>query len=66
MNEIDVWGTAEALIAQHGDGAELAATKRRDAMVQRGDWEGVVVWHRVLTAIARLRAGTAASRGAKP
>ena len=65
MEEIDVWGTAQALIAQHGDGAELAATRRRDAMVQRGDWEGVLVWHRVMTAVARLRSG-AAERGAKP
>ena len=55
MEEIDVWRTAELLLQQQGDSAELAATKHRDAMVQRGDWVGVMTWHRVMQALAQLR-----------
>jgi hypothetical protein len=65
MEDIDVWRTAQLLIDRHGYGAEVAATKHHDAMVQRGDWVGVVAWHRVLQAIAQLRRTSAPSRGAK-
>ena len=63
MDEIDVWETARSLIEQHADNAELAATKQRDAMVQRGDWVGVMVWHRVMQAISQLRKTPSAKRG---
>ena len=65
MDEIDVWRAAQLLIRQHGDLAELEATKHSLAMAERGDTAGEAVWTRVLRTIEKLRK-TSPRAGTKP
>lgn len=55
MDETDIWRSAQLLIHQHGEDAELAAAKRLAAMIERGDPAGKAVWNRILRAIEELR-----------
>jgi hypothetical protein len=47
---------ANQLIRQHGDDAELAAARRADLMLDRGDLEGQTVWKRIRRAVVELQA----------
>ena len=53
---LDIWRAANLLIRQHGDGAELEATRLADVMLDRGDRDGQVVWMRIKRAIGELQA----------
>jgi len=44
ISETDIWRAANLLIREHGKDAELAAARRADEMVDRGDIEGQQVW----------------------
>ena len=48
--------TANLLIRQHGDNAEVVAAQRADTLLDRGDREGQRVWLRIRRAIASLHA----------
>jgi len=54
--DLDIWRAANLLICQHGQDAEMAASQRADQMLDRGDWEGRLVWLRISEAIAELQA----------
>ena len=54
--ELDIWRAANLLIRQHGDEAEVAAARRADLMLERGDLEGQLVWKRIRLAIIELQA----------
>ncbi len=54
--DLDTWRAANLLIRQHGDDAELAAARRAELMLERGDLEGQTVWMRIRRAIVELQA----------
>ena len=56
ISDIDLWRAANLLIRQHGDDAELAAARRADLMLERGDLEGQTVWKRIRRAVVELQA----------
>ena len=56
MDEIDLWRTANLLIAQHGENAGFEAALRSDALLDQGDIEGHRVWRRILGIINGLEA----------
>ena len=60
--ELDIWRSAQLLINQHGDQAELVAAGRVDDMIERGDPKGESTWKRIRDAIRELRAPS----GARP
>ncbi len=62
---LDVYRSAQVLIREHGEDGALEAAQRADAMLEKGDMEGVASWRRVLKAVEELqrkerRAGEAA------
>jgi len=56
ISDLDIWRAANLLIRQHGADAELAAARRADLMLNRGDLEGQTVWKRIRRAIVELQA----------
>jgi hypothetical protein len=61
ISERDIW-TAQAVIKQRGDGAELHAAQRADVLLAEGDLEGQRVWKRVLAAITAIQRPTPTHR----
>jgi hypothetical protein len=57
VSDLDIWRAANLLIGRYGAGAELQAAQRADVMLDRGDFEGRLVW-------ARIRCTTEALQGA--
>ena len=53
-SDIDVYRSARLLIDQHGDEAPIYAAMEADAMLDKGDLDGQVVWMRILEAIKEL------------
>ena len=55
ISDIDIYGFANVLILEYGEDATLEAAQHADAMLERGDLEGLAVWKRTLTAIEEIR-----------
>ena len=53
--DLDIYRSAQVLVKQHGDDAPIHAAMRADAMLDKGDLKGYVVWRRVLRAVRELR-----------
>jgi hypothetical protein len=53
--DIEIWRTAKILIVNHGDDAHLIAANRADELLAASDFEGVIVWKRILAAIIEWR-----------
>ncbi len=49
--EIDISRTANVLIREHGEEADLVPAERADSFLEAGDMAGSVVWKQVLKAI---------------
>ena len=54
MEEIDIWRTAATLMGLHGDAATLNGAQRADALYDKGDLDGFIVWRKVIRAIEQL------------
>ncbi len=54
-SDLDIFRSAHALIKQHGEDAPIHAAMRADAMLEKGDLDGVAVWKRILRAVEELR-----------
>ena len=52
----DTYRSANELIKQHGDAADIEATMRADERLAAGDMEGEAVWLRIVKAIEELEA----------
>lgn len=52
----DIWTTANSLIKQHGDQAEVRAVAHHQAMMDREDREGMAMWKRIRRAVKVLQA----------
>ena len=54
-SEIDVYRSAKLFIELHGDEAAIQAACQADAMLNRGDLDGAVVWRRIVAVINDLQ-----------
>ena len=54
-SDLDILRTAQALIRQHGDDAEIHAAMRADELLEAGALDGNAVMMRVVRAIRELR-----------
>jgi hypothetical protein len=52
----DIWRAANLLIREYKADAEVVAARRADEMLERGDYDGRVVWLRIKRAIVELQA----------
>ncbi len=52
--DLDIYRSANELIKQHGDAADIEAAMRADACLAAGDMEGEAVWLRIVKAIEEL------------
>jgi hypothetical protein len=53
--EIDIWRSANELIKQYGDLADIEAAARAHEFEAKGDRDGQCVWLRILKAVDALR-----------
>ena len=56
ISDIDIWRSANELIKQYGDTADIEAAARADEFEAKGDRDGQRVWLRVARAIDKMRA----------
>ncbi len=54
-SDLDIYRSANELIKQHGDAADIEAAMRADACLATGDMEGEAVWLRIGKAIEELQ-----------
>ena len=54
MDDIDIYRAAKLYVDQHGADASIHAAMKADAMLDRGDLDGVAVWRMVIRAIEEL------------
>ena len=53
-SDLDVYRSANELIKQHGDAADIEAAMRADELAADGDMDGEAVWLRIVKAIGEL------------
>ncbi|MCH9050502.1 MAG: hypothetical protein IIA72_05405 [Proteobacteria bacterium] len=53
-SDLDVYRSANELIEQHGDAADIEAAMRADERLAAGDMDGEAVWLRIVKAIEEL------------
>ena len=51
ISDIDIYRAANLLVKQHGEDALINAAMRVDAMLEKGDLDGLAVWRRILRAV---------------
>jgi hypothetical protein len=54
-SDLDLYRTANVLIREHGEDADLQAAMRADAMLEKGSLDGQRVWKRVLAAVKKIQ-----------
>ena len=59
--DIDIHRSAWLMIRRYGEDAVVEAAVRGDELLDRGDLDGMLVWHAIISAIRRLQATTPAS-----
>ena len=55
-SDLDIYHSANELIKQHGDAADIEAPMKADERLAAGDMEGEAVWLRIVKAIEELLA----------
>ena len=55
-SDLDIYRSANELIKQHGDAADIEAAMRADERLAAGDMEGEAVWLRIVKAVEELGA----------
>jgi hypothetical protein len=53
-SDLDIYRSANELIKQHGEVADIEAAMRADERLAAGDMEGEAVWLRIVKAIEEL------------
>ncbi len=53
-SDLDIYRSANELIKQHGDAADIEAAMRADECLAAGDMEGEAVWLRIVKAMEEL------------
>ncbi len=54
-SDLDIYRAANLLVMQHGEDAPIEAAMRADAMLEKGDLDGLAVWKRILRAVEELQ-----------
>ncbi len=54
-SDLDIYRSATLLVKQHGPDAPIHAAMRADAMLDKGDLDGLAVLKRVLRAVEELQ-----------
>ncbi len=54
-SDLDIWRSARVLVKHHGEDVPIEATMRADAMLEKGDLDGLAVWRRILRAVGELQ-----------
>ncbi len=54
-SDLDIYRSANVLIREHGEDAAIEAAIWADAMLERGDLEGQVVWKRIVRAVGEIQ-----------
>ena len=57
IDDPDIFRAAKLMIDQHGADAPVRAAQRCEELAELGDFDGVVVWRRILGAIDELTRG---------
>ncbi len=55
-SDLDIYRSANELIKQFGDAADIEAAMRADERLAAGDMEGEAVWVRIMKAVEQVRA----------
>jgi hypothetical protein len=55
ISDLDIWRSANELIKQFGDTADIEPAARADALLGKGDLDGQRVWLRILKAIDEMQ-----------
>ncbi len=55
ISDLDIYRSANVLIREHGGEAALEVAQRADAMLAKGDVDGLAAWKRILAAIEEIR-----------
>ncbi len=53
-SDLDIYRSANELIQQHGEAADIEAAMRADERLAAGDMDGEAVWLRIVKAIEEL------------
>ncbi len=53
-SDLDIYRSANEIIKQHGDAADIEAAMRADEGLAAGDMEGEAVWLRMVKAVEEL------------
>jgi hypothetical protein len=54
-SDLDIYRSANELIKQYGDAADIEAAMRADECLAAGDMEGEAVWLRIVEAVEELQ-----------
>ncbi len=54
-SDLDIYRSANVVIREHGEDAALEAAMRADAMLEKGELEGLAVWKRILRAVEEVQ-----------
>ena len=54
LTDLDIYRSAKILVEQHGADAKHEATRRADALRDKGDLDGQAVWLRIRAAVLEL------------
>ncbi len=54
-SDIDIYRSANEIIKQHGEAADIEAAMRADERLAAGDMEGEAVWLRIVKAVEELQ-----------
>ncbi len=54
-SDLDIYRSANELIKQHGEAADIEAAMRADECLAAGDMEGEAVWIRIVKAVEELQ-----------
>ncbi len=66
IGDLDIYRAANDLIERHGEDAALEAAMRANAMLEKGDLEGQVVWKRIVRAVEEVLQDAASARRDHP
>ena len=53
-SDLDIYRSANELIEQHGEAADIEAAMRADERLAAGDMDGEAVWLRIVKAVEEL------------
>jgi hypothetical protein len=56
ISDLEIWRAANLLFRRHGADAKIETAKRADQMLERGDFDGQIVWKQIRQAIIALQA----------